>query len=59
MMGDAEYLRGIPLIEPEITHEVGLVALDRDPIPPLVHALIEAAKHYKLPELLQSRLHLV
>ncbi len=59
MMGDADHLRAIPLIEPEITHEVGLVALDRDPIPPLLHALIEAAKHYKLPELLQNRLHLV
>lgn len=56
MMGDREHLRAIPLVEPVVAHEVGLVALDRDPGPPLVQALFSAARSYALPDLLQLRL---
>jgi DNA-binding transcriptional LysR family regulator len=34
----------IPLVEPEASHSVGLVALERDPNTPLVSALINAAR---------------
>lgn len=36
----------IPLVAPEIEQPVGLVALERDPMPPLVAALIAAARDY-------------
>ena len=32
------------LTEPDIRHEVGLIALDRDPVSPLVAALFEACR---------------
>ncbi|MCB4770632.1 LysR family transcriptional regulator [Ancylobacter sp. Lp-2] len=37
-------IRSIPIGEPEIVHQIGLVALDREPMTPLVAALIAEAK---------------
>jgi DNA-binding transcriptional LysR family regulator len=37
-------VRQIPLIGPEMTHSVGLVVVDRDPVTPLVRALNAAAR---------------
>jgi DNA-binding transcriptional LysR family regulator len=37
-------VRRIPLTDPEVTHSVGLVVVDRDPVTPLVRALTAAAK---------------
>jgi DNA-binding transcriptional LysR family regulator len=34
----------IPLVEPEVSHSVGVVALERDPNTPLVSALLNAAR---------------
>jgi DNA-binding transcriptional LysR family regulator len=49
-------IRAIPLVEPEVEHSVGLVALDRDPLPRLVAAAFEAAKGYRPPAALMARL---
>ena len=40
----APEVRRIPLIDPETTHSVGLVVVDRDPVTPLVRALTAAAR---------------
>lgn len=37
-------IRSIPIDEPEIVHQIGLVALDREPMTPIVSALIAEAK---------------
>ena len=37
-------VRRIPLVDPESTHSVGLVVVDRDPVTPLVRALTAAAR---------------
>ena len=37
-------IRSIPIGEPEIVHQIGLVALDREPMTPLVSTLIAEAK---------------
>jgi DNA-binding transcriptional LysR family regulator len=37
-------VRRIPLVDPETTHSVGLVVVDRDPVTPLVRALTAAAR---------------
>lgn len=42
-------LRAVALTGPEVAHEVGLVTLDRDPLPRLVQALLAAARDYRLP----------
>ncbi|MEL6235498.1 MAG: LysR family transcriptional regulator [Pseudomonadota bacterium] len=39
----------LPLTTPEITHSIGLVALDRDPLPRLVSRLLKAADGIKMP----------
>lgn len=46
-------VRSIPIVEPVVTHQVGLVISDRDPMTPLVRALAVAAR--QLAEELQSR----
>jgi hypothetical protein len=37
-------LTGIPLIEPDASHLIGLVASDRDPLAPVAHALLDLAR---------------
>lgn len=41
-------LIGIPLTEPSATHLIGLVASDRDPLPPVAHALLSIARRLDL-----------
>jgi len=41
--GFAEPIRAIPIIDPDASHTVGVVAAEREPRPPLVSALLEVA----------------
>lgn len=43
-LGLTERLRAIPIIEPDAVHTIGLVVPDRDPMSPLVAALVAEAK---------------
>lgn len=43
VFGPGVDLVAVPLVDPVIEHAVGLVALDRSPMPPLVTAALEAA----------------
>ena len=43
LFGDEEGVRAVAMTEPEIGHAVGLIALDRQPAPPLIAALFKAA----------------
>ena len=49
VIGPISDVHAVPLIEPVIGHSVGLVALDRDPISPLVLAAFECAKAVEPP----------
>lgn len=42
--GFAEQIDVIPLVEPEVSHSVGVVAVERDPNTPLVSAMLNAAR---------------
>ncbi len=44
LIGDAEGLISLMLVEPDVSHAVGLVASDRDPLPPIARAFLDAAK---------------
>lgn len=44
VMGPIADVRAVPLTDPLVEHEVGLVAVDRDPLSPLVVAAFECAK---------------
>jgi len=44
LLGEMDGLTAIPLIEPNAAHLIGLVASDRDPLPPVAHALLGLAR---------------
>jgi DNA-binding transcriptional LysR family regulator len=48
LLGEMDGLTGIPLIEPSASHLIGLVASDRDPLPPVAHALLDVARRLDL-----------
>ena len=43
-LGLTESVRSIPIVEPAVTHAVGLVVADREPTTPLVRALVAEAR---------------
>ena len=43
-LGLTEKVRAIPIVEPEITHSIGLVVPHRDPLTPSINALVNEAK---------------
>ena len=47
-------LRAIPLVAPEAQQAVGLVVSERDPLSPLVRALVEVAQQFDLSGQLES-----
>ena len=49
VLGPISDVRAVPLTEPLVEHNVGLVAVDRDPISPLVLAAFECAKQTEPP----------
>ena len=51
VMGPISDVRAVPRIEPVVEHSVGLVAVDRDPVSPLVLAAFECAKTIEPPVL--------
>jgi DNA-binding transcriptional LysR family regulator len=50
----SETLRTIPIVEPELSHTIGLVVSDRFPVQPAVSALIEEARAISLHGLLPA-----
>lgn len=43
-IGPVEGIAAVPLTDPDVQHEIGLIALDRDPTPPAIAALFQACK---------------
>ncbi len=41
----AAEIRAIPLVDPIVTHQVGLVVPDREPLTPSARALMDCAPH--------------
>jgi DNA-binding transcriptional LysR family regulator len=48
ILGAMPGIRAIPLTDPKVEHTVGLVALNRDPLSPLIAALFASAKKFKV-----------
>lgn len=46
VVGEGAGLRAIPLVDPVVEHMIGIVALDREPMSPLVEALLSVAQGY-------------
>jgi DNA-binding transcriptional LysR family regulator len=49
VLGPMSDIRTVPLVDPLVEHSVGLVAVDRDPISPLVLAAFECARTIQPP----------
>ncbi len=47
-LGNLEGVVAVPLVEPAVSHKVGLVAVDRDPVSPLIAALFASAKSFRV-----------
>jgi DNA-binding transcriptional LysR family regulator len=47
-------LQAVPLIEPDASHLIGLVASDRDPLPPVAQALLSLASRLDLAALING-----
>jgi DNA-binding transcriptional LysR family regulator len=50
VLGLPEPLRSIPIIEPREVHKIGLVIARREPMSPLVRALVAEATKIALPQ---------
>jgi hypothetical protein len=44
VLGLTEKVRAIPIVDPEVTHSIGLVVPQRNPLTPLINALVSEAK---------------
>jgi DNA-binding transcriptional LysR family regulator len=49
ILGPMSDIRAVPLVNPQIEHSVGLVAVDRDPVSPLILAVFECARGIEIP----------
>jgi DNA-binding transcriptional LysR family regulator len=56
LIGETEGMVALPLVGPEASHAVGLVASDRDPLPPVARAFLDVAKQFDLSHEIEKRL---
>lgn len=55
-LADSHDLSCVPLVEPAASHLLGLVATDRDPLPPLTHSLLTLAASWDLSHEIDRRI---
>jgi hypothetical protein len=56
LLGEMDGLTALLLVEPAASHALGLVASDRDPLPPVARAFIDVAKQFDLNHEIARRL---
>jgi DNA-binding transcriptional LysR family regulator len=56
LLGGIDGVSVLPLVEPNAAHAVGLVASDRDPLPPVARAFLDVAKQLDLNREIARRL---
>jgi DNA-binding transcriptional LysR family regulator len=49
VLGPISDVRAVPLTEPPVAHRVGLIAVDRDPVSPLILAAFDCARSVEAP----------
>jgi len=48
LFGVPEAMRAVPLVAPEVTHSIGIVVPDVEPLSPLADALVELSRRLDL-----------
>ena len=43
-LGLADAVRSIPIVDPDVTYSIGMVVPQRDPMTPLIAALVQIAR---------------
>jgi hypothetical protein len=43
-LGLADAVRSIPIVDPDVTYSIGMVVPQRDPMTPLIAALVQVAR---------------
>jgi DNA-binding transcriptional LysR family regulator len=56
LLGEIDGLTAHPLIEPSASHLIGLVASDRDPLPPVAHALLAVARRLDIGAMIDQKI---
>jgi DNA-binding transcriptional LysR family regulator len=56
LLGEMDGVCVLDLVEPAVTHAIGLVASDRDPLPPVARAFLDVAKQFDLNHEIARRL---
>lgn len=56
LTGDMDGLLAIPLTEPDASHLIGLLASDRDPLPPVARALLDMARKLDVGSLIDRKI---
>jgi DNA-binding transcriptional LysR family regulator len=56
LLGEMDGVIALPLVEPDASHAIGLVASDREPLPPVARAFLDVAKKFDLNHVIAHRL---
>jgi DNA-binding transcriptional LysR family regulator len=59
LLGEMDGLTAIPLTEPDASHLIGLVASDRDPLPPVANALLDVARRLDIASAIDRKIGLL
>ncbi len=54
LLAERDELAAIPLTEPDVSHLIGVVASDRDPLPPVAHALLNVARDVDIAAIIEG-----
>jgi hypothetical protein len=54
LLAERDGLVAVPLVKPDASHLIGLVASDRDPLPPVIAALLGLAARLDLAALIDD-----
>jgi DNA-binding transcriptional LysR family regulator len=54
LLAESDELAAIPLVDPDASHLIGLVASDRDPLPPVVQSLLNVASRIDLGTMIED-----
>jgi DNA-binding transcriptional LysR family regulator len=53
LIGEIAEVRAIPLVEPEARHTIGVIAPERDPLPPIARAFVDLVESHRLQSVIE------
>jgi DNA-binding transcriptional LysR family regulator len=56
LLGEMDGLTAIPLTEPDASHLIGMVASDRDPLPPVARAILDLSRRLDIGSIIDRKI---